>query len=154
MSGTDTHSLSPRPSSILFHAPEPGVVKVLACTSRLAAVSSEHSPNDRIDASVVRDGVVWHVKGRLPSRGSMNSTVVHCLRTLSINRPRFMKLQPTRIPERFLSCTHLGTVHQPPNTHTTLRSSRPDCAHNILIPPPPHSFSRFLIAANRRTVDY
>ena len=52
----------------LFSRARPRIVEVFLHTSVSHLLLS---PNDTSDSSVVRDGVVWHVKGRLPFRGTM-----------------------------------------------------------------------------------
>jgi len=68
-------------------------------------IRSSCTPQSTTDAPVVRDRLVWHVKGSLPSRGTMPvRRAVCCRRSAS---PAFHEAQTNAYPEPFLSCTHL-----------------------------------------------
>lgn len=77
------------------------------------SISLTLSPTDTSDGSVAREGVVWHVKGRLPFRGTM---AVQYGGPLVEASPAFHEAPTNAYPERFLSCTHL--VPSKPHTHT------------------------------------
>jgi hypothetical protein len=88
------------------------------CTFQLA--NSGMFMNDTSDSLVARDGVVWHVKGRLPSRGTMPVRwAIACRRSSS---PAAFHEAPTnQRVSRTLSLLH-SLMYFPPNhihTHHT-----------------------------------
>jgi hypothetical protein len=91
MSGAEDACLSlSRLLSFFTRQSEMEIIKILACTYGLPALLSQPQVaclNDTSDAPVVRDGLVWHVKGwKNPVSGNDVSTAGRLLQTFSIAR--------------------------------------------------------------------